>query len=126
MQYLLPKDNILPKYLFYVVKYMNLEKYFTGATIPHIYFKDYKNEEFNFDFWERQVEIVSVLSKCEKVIDLCKQELTIIGQAYQSPICRDVWRCNPQQQEMASLFICRDHFFTIGENARCKTANWKK
>ena len=36
MQYLLPKDNILPKYLFYVVKYMNLEKYFTGATIPHI------------------------------------------------------------------------------------------
>ena len=27
MQYLLPKDNILPKYLFYVVKYMNLEKY---------------------------------------------------------------------------------------------------
>lgn len=33
MQYLLPKDNILPKYLFYVVKYMNLEKYFTGATI---------------------------------------------------------------------------------------------
>ena len=68
MQYLLPKDNILPKYLFYVVKYMNLEKYFTGATIPHIYFKDYKNEEFNFDFWERQVEIVSVLSKCEKLI----------------------------------------------------------
>lgn len=66
MQYLLPKDNILPKYLFYVVKYMNLEKYFTGATIPHIYFKDYKNEEFNFDFWERQVEIVSVLSKCEE------------------------------------------------------------
>ena len=43
MQYLLPKDNILPKYRFYVVKYMNLEKYFTGATIPHIYFKDYKN-----------------------------------------------------------------------------------
>ena len=126
MQYLLPKDNILPKYLFYVVKYMNLEKYFTGATIPHVYFKDYKNEEFNFDFWERQVEIVSVLSKCEKVIDLCKQELQLLGQAYQSPICRDVWRCNPQQQEMASLFICRDHFFTIGENARCKTANWKK
>ena len=89
MQYLLPKDNILPKYLFYVVKYMNLEKYFTGATIPHIYFKDYKNEEFNFDFWERQVEIVSVLSKCEKVIDLCKQELQLLGQAYQSPICRD-------------------------------------
>ncbi len=27
---------------------------------------------------ERQVEIVSVLSKCEKVIDLCKQELQLL------------------------------------------------
>ena len=30
MQYLLPKKNILPRYLYYVVKYMHLEKYFTG------------------------------------------------------------------------------------------------
>ena len=28
---------------------MHLEKYFTGATIPHIYFKDYKNETFNLE-----------------------------------------------------------------------------
>ena len=27
---------------------MHLEKLFTGATIPHIYFKDYKNETFKF------------------------------------------------------------------------------
>ena len=44
MQYLLPKDNVLPEYLCYVVRHMHLEKYFTGATIPHIYFRDYKNE----------------------------------------------------------------------------------
>ena len=44
MQYLLPKNNVLPEYLYYVVRYMHLEKYFTGATIPHIYFKNYKNE----------------------------------------------------------------------------------
>ena len=35
MQYLLPKENVLPEYLCYVVRYMHLEKYFTGATIPH-------------------------------------------------------------------------------------------
>ena len=46
MQYLIPKENILPEYLYYVVRYMHLEKYYTGATIPHIYFKDYKNEKF--------------------------------------------------------------------------------
>ena len=36
------KENVLPEYLFYVVSYMHLENYYTGATIPHIYFKDYK------------------------------------------------------------------------------------
>ena len=80
MQYLLPKDNVLPKYLFYVVSYMHLEKYFTGATIPHIYFKDYKNEEFNLDLLERQVEIVEILEKCEKIIEKRKQEIQLLDQ----------------------------------------------
>jgi type I restriction enzyme S subunit len=75
MQYLLPKDNVLPEYLYYVVSYMHLEKYFTGATIPHIYFRDYKNEEFNLDSLDKQKEIVDVLGKCEVVIESRKQEL---------------------------------------------------
>ena len=75
MQYLLPKKNILPRYLYYVVKYMHLEKYFTGATIPHIYFKDYKNETFNLEALKRQKEIVTVLEKCERVIEYRKREL---------------------------------------------------
>ena len=78
MQYLLPKDNVLPKYLFYVVSYMHLEKYYTGATIPHIYFKDYKNEEFNLDLLERQAEIVEILEKCEKIIEKRKQEIQLL------------------------------------------------
>lgn len=75
MQYLLPKDNVLPEYLYYVLRYMHLEKYFTGATIPHIYFKDYKNEEFNFVSLERQEEIVNILGKCEKVIFYYNEQL---------------------------------------------------
>ena len=75
MQYLIPKQNVLPEYLFYVVSYMHLEKYYTGATIPHIYFKDYKNEEFNLDNIEKQLEIIDVLGRCKKVIEARKQEL---------------------------------------------------
>lgn len=75
MQYLLPKENILPKYLYYVVKYMHLEKYFTGATIPHIYFRDYKNEEFNCESLEIQSEIVNILEKSESIISARKQQL---------------------------------------------------
>ena len=75
MQYLIPKDNVLPEYLCYVVRYMHLEKYFTGATIPHIYFKDYKKEEFNLSSIENQKEIVSILSKVEKIIADYQSEL---------------------------------------------------
>lgn len=75
MQYLLPKDCVLVEYLYYVVKHMHLEKYYTGATIPHIYFKDYKEEEFNLASLEKQAEIISVLKKCEKIIEARKQEI---------------------------------------------------
>ena len=78
MQYLLPKDNVLPEYLYYVVSYMHLEKYFTGATIPHIYFKDYKSEEFNLDSLDKQKEIVKTLGKCEVVIESRKKELQLL------------------------------------------------
>ena len=75
MQYLNPKNNVIPEYLYYVVSYMHLEKYFTGATIPHIYFRDYKNEEFNLDPIESQRKIVKVLGICEHVIESRKEEL---------------------------------------------------
>ena len=75
MQYLLPKSNVLPEYLYYVVQYMHLEKYFTGATIPHIYFKDYKAEQFNLDAIERQKEIVASLQKVETLIKVRQQQL---------------------------------------------------
>ena len=78
MQYLIPKENVLPEYLFYVVSYMHLEKYFMGATIPHIYFKDYKNEEFNLDSIEKQAEIVDVFGRCQQVIKKRKEELSAL------------------------------------------------
>lgn len=75
MQYLLPNEKVLPRYLYYVVRYMHLEKYFTGATIPHIYFKDYKNEEFELCDLSKQEEIVLSLSKIENIITHRKQQL---------------------------------------------------
>ena len=68
MQYLIPKENVMPEYLYYVVKHMRLQKYYTGATIPHIYFNDYQNEEFNLADSIRQREIVKVLKNVEDTI----------------------------------------------------------
>ena len=75
LQYLLPKNQVLPEYLYYVVQYIHLEKYFTGATIPHIYFKDYRAEQFNLDAMERQKEIVASLQKVETLIKVRQQQL---------------------------------------------------
>ena len=75
MQYLLPKDNVLPEYLCYVVRHMHLEKYFTGATIPHIYFRDYKNEQFNLVSLDKQAEIIEILGKVESIILKRREEL---------------------------------------------------
>ena len=80
MQYLLPKDNVLPEYLYYVVRHMHLEKYFTGATIPHIYFKDYKNEEFSLDSLNKQNEIVQTLAKIEKSIETRQIEIKLLDE----------------------------------------------
>ena len=75
MQYLIPNEKVIPEYLYYVVQHMHLEKYFSGATIPHIYFKDYKKENFNLSPIEEQNRIVTILSKVEFVISQRTHEI---------------------------------------------------
>ena len=80
MQYLIPKDNILPEYLYYVVKAKHLEKCFSGATIPHIYFKDYKNEQFDLVPFEEQREIINRIKKIETIIDNLSKNLVLLDE----------------------------------------------
>ena len=80
MQYLIPKDNVLPEYLYYVVKAKHLEKYFSGATIPHIYFKDYKNEQFDLVSFEEQRDIINRIKKVEMIIDDLAKNLTLLDE----------------------------------------------
>ena len=71
MQYLIPKDNVCVEYLYYAVTYMNLAKYFSGATIPHIYFKDYQKEKLPLLTIEEQRKIADNLRKIDRLIELC-------------------------------------------------------
>ena len=75
LQYLIPKDNVLPAYLCYVVQHMRLAKYFSGATIPHIYFRDYKNEEFNLVSIDQQRETILTLDKIQGIISHRRAQL---------------------------------------------------
>lgn len=75
MQYIIPNQNINVSYLAYALEHMNLAKYYTGATIPHIYFKDYCRETLPVHNSDEQYKIATVLDKLSHLIFLRKQQL---------------------------------------------------
>ena len=76
MQYILPKENIDIDFLAFSMENMNLGKYYSGATIPHIYFKDYCNEELPLLSLESQRKIAIILNKLTDLISKRKQQLS--------------------------------------------------
>lgn len=68
MQYIIPNENVDIGYLAYAMENMNLAKYYTGATIPHIYFKDYQKEELSLPPLEEQRRIAALLDKVSDLI----------------------------------------------------------
>lgn len=86
MQYLLPKEGIPIdiKYLFYAVEHMNLAKYFSGATIPHIYFKDYQKEPINIPDIDTQRKISRIFDKIDALIISRKEQRTRLDQIVKS------------------------------------------
>lgn len=76
MQYILPKDNVDVHYLAYAMEHMNLGKYYSGATIPHIYFKDYKKEPLQFHSLDKQLMIAATLDKAVSLIGLRQRQLS--------------------------------------------------
>lgn len=84
MQYIFPNDNINISFLAYVLEKMDLSKFCSGATIPHIYFKDYCNQTFLLPSLEQQQQIVSVLDKISLLIDKRKKQLTKLDELVKS------------------------------------------
>ena len=75
MQYLIPRENINVRFLFYAIESMNLAKYNTGATIPHIYFKDYKKEVLPLIDIQEQQKIAHLLDKIRSLISYRQSQL---------------------------------------------------
>ena len=66
------------------MEYMNLAKYYTGATIPHIYFKDYKEEHFPLPPLSTQRRIAVVLDKVSTLIAKRRQQLDKLDELVKS------------------------------------------
>ncbi len=84
MQYIIPNDDIDISYLAYALEHMNLAKYHTGATIPHIYFKDYGSELLNKHSSDEQIYIADVLNRITELIKKRKQQLSKLDELVKS------------------------------------------
>ena len=97
MQYLVPKDCISSHYLYYAVESMNLAKYNTGATIPHIYFRDYKKETLPKKGRDEQDYIASNLDKVVETIKKRRSQLQFFDDLVKSQFIEMFG--NPQTNE---------------------------
>ena len=84
LQAFVNNDNVNLKYLYYALKNQKLDKTKTGATIPHIYFKDYGNNLVKFYPLEEQQEIVLILDKINAIIDADKKQLELLDETVKS------------------------------------------
>ena len=84
MQYILPKGNIDIDYLYFALQYMNLSKYFSGSTIPHIYFRDYQKEKLPLPELSEQQGKAYVLLRIEQLIEYYHQQLTKLDELVKS------------------------------------------
>jgi len=63
MQYIIPKAEFNIDFVRYFLESLNFEEFRTGSTIPHIYYKDYKNAKFPLVEENEQKQIVNILNK---------------------------------------------------------------
>lgn len=75
MQYIFPNNNIDYSFCYYALQSIDLKKYVNGAAIPHIYFKDYSQEEIPLPPMEEQKKIAAMLDAVSDLLTKQKQFL---------------------------------------------------
>ena len=84
MQYIFPKENVDIDYLFYALQHMNLGKYFSGSTIPHIYFRDYQKERLKLPVMEVQQRQADTLSRIDALSSYGQRQIALMDELVKS------------------------------------------
>ncbi len=84
MQYLFPKEGYSIDFIKYFLVKLDLAKHVSGATIPHIYFKDYGKESIPIPPLSTQHSIVSELDEINNLLNLKRKELETYDKLAQS------------------------------------------
>lgn len=70
-----PKMELNAYFLYCLLSNIDFTKYVTGSTIPHIYFKDYKNEKCGIPSLPEQTRIANFLSSIDEKINHCQKQI---------------------------------------------------
>lgn len=73
MQYLIPRKWFEINFIWYFLLWIDFEEYRTWSTIPHIYYKNYKNASFPLVDNSEQKRIVKILDELFENIDEAKK-----------------------------------------------------
>ncbi len=84
MQYIFPKEGCDLFFLKYLLQGLHLEKYKTGAAIPHIYFKDYCHCDVAIPPLPVQQRIVAELDLLSGIVEKEKKRLETLDELAQS------------------------------------------
>lgn len=85
MQYIIPdKNKVDIHYLYYAIINMELGKYFSGATIPRIYFKDYQKEIFKLPNLKIQKKIADNLKNIDLMIAKKNKQISLFNELVKS------------------------------------------
>ena len=84
MQYIFPTENVDIDYLFYALQHMNLGKYFSGSTIPHIYFRDYQKERLKLPVMEVQQRQADTLSRIDAISAYGQRQIALMDEIVKS------------------------------------------
>ncbi|WP_314804222.1 restriction endonuclease subunit S [Actinomyces bouchesdurhonensis] len=84
MQAIKPNDGVDLYYLQHLLKAMNLSSYYTGATIPHIYFKDYGNASVSLPSLSEQKAIAAVFRKHGQLVEQYERMLEMLDELVKS------------------------------------------
>ena len=76
MQYIFQNVNIDYSFCYYALQSIDFKKYVNGAAIPHIYFKDYSQEEIPLPPMEEQKKIAARLDAVSDLLTKQKQLLS--------------------------------------------------
>lgn len=84
LQYILPNPDIIIGYLLYCLQGLNLSKFSSGATIPHIYFRDYGECLIPLPPLPVQERIVEELDRLSLILEKKKQQIKELDSLAQS------------------------------------------